>query len=145
MEDSDQATYLKTIQQKLSTVNPGGPVHKQFLSDIVKYSKDIDRVKQQFSAMLSGSVKHAYVAKCRPEDKDSNSHEAQECVPSTAYTFECCLCACHYSAKAHIMHKCGTFCFLLTQFSDCSTEPFRAEATCSFRSSLTILTVLCPS
>jgi hypothetical protein len=78
MTDSLWKSDLLSIQAKLPTANPGGPVHKQFLANIASYSKSIDTAKLQFSTMLSGSVKDAYAAKCRPED----SHEAQECAPS---------------------------------------------------------------
>ena len=86
MEDSDWASMLQSMDQKLSRVgqpppmgiNPGGPTHKEILATIASYSKKIDHVKEVFLSLMSSSVKHVFSAKCRPEDKDPGAHEAQE-------------------------------------------------------------------
>ena len=86
MEESDWASMLQAFSKKFALIGgepplgikPDGPTHKDMLDSISKISQKIDRVKQVFVSMMSSNVKQVYVAKCRPQDSDSNSLEAQE-------------------------------------------------------------------
>ena len=86
--ESDFQQQIQEIQRKLPDLNPGGPTYKKFMAEIAVLSGKIAQVKQHFLATLSGSVKHAYVDKCRPVGEDANSHEAQEYAPPSAFTWD---------------------------------------------------------
>jgi hypothetical protein len=84
MEKSMWSNTLQAIKQKLTTlgqpggINVGCPYHKELLCQFQKIQSTIEKVKREFLSDLSSSVKHLYAAKSRPNDQDSDCHEAQQ-------------------------------------------------------------------